>query len=166
MQQVASRLHLAGAPKIGRIDRGAERRSRYHLVVREDGPELEREDVERLLELGRGEHQGRRQPGIVPGGDARRAGAEIVVRGRFHDGQRVNRRGVAIVVRAAVVAVVLTMRVRALSVHHQRLQAWAEDAAQLALEGLNRRGNGHTSFYVDGSFGLPVSDSAIPRPAV
>src|SRR5882757_8850584 len=53
MEEVAARLHLAGTTQVGRID--GERRERVGAgddgVVGEDGAELHREGVERLLEL-------------------------------------------------------------------------------------------------------------------
>ena len=49
-------------------------------MIGEDGAELERERVERSAELLRGEQQRRGEAGVVPGGDARGARAQVVGR--------------------------------------------------------------------------------------
>ena len=99
VQQVAARLDLACAPQVRRID--GERREWIRAgndgMVRENRTELEREGVERLLELVRGDEQRRREPRLVPRVDADGARAQIAWRHGVDDRQRVRRRRVVTV---------------------------------------------------------------------
>ena len=104
VQQMAARLHFARPPHVGGVDR--ERRERVAAgdddVIREDRAELERERVERSLELARGDEQRRGEAGVVPRGDASGGGAQIVVRHRLHDRERRRRRAVVSVMSVAM----------------------------------------------------------------
>ena len=92
MQQMASRLHFARPSQVGRVDAKAFERvpAGDDDVIGEDRAELEREHVERPGEFVRREQKRRREPGIVPLAQARRARAQIVGSHRIDDGQRVH----------------------------------------------------------------------------
>ena len=93
VEQVAARLHFAGAPQVGRID--GQRRERVCAgddgVVGENRAELERKRVERLLEFVAGDQQRRRETGVVPRVDPDSAGAQVGWRQRVDDRERVSR---------------------------------------------------------------------------
>ncbi len=150
---MAAHLVFARAPHIGGIDRDRSKRARAadDDVIGLDRAELEREGIERALELSRDDQQRRGEPAVVPAGDARGAGAQIVAAERVHDGHRLDRRRVPVVIVVTVVTIVtVVMRLRAIArlarsrtVDDQRLQPRAEDGGEVALQRLHRVGNGH-----------------------
>ena len=98
VEEVTSRLNLAGAAHVGGIHR--ERCEWVDAgdddVIREDRAKLERERVEGLCELVIGNQQRRCQPGVVPGVNPGCAGAEILGRHRIDHRQRMGRRRVIV----------------------------------------------------------------------
>ena len=152
VQQVAARLHFDGAPQVGGVD--AQRRKRAAArdddVIGEDRAEFERKRVERLRELARRQEERRREAGVVPRLHARRRRAQVVARHRLDDRQRPRRRSMVVVrvgARLMCVTIVVAARRLALAVHRERLQAAAEDAAQIALERAHGVRDGHGPLY-------------------
>ena len=97
-------------------------------VVREDGPELERECIEGALEFMGGDKERRAQPGLVPRRDTTDARAQIVCREAVDDRQR----GRALVAGDARIS-------------DQRAKPIAEDRSKIAIERMNRVRNLHAS---------------------
>ena len=138
MEQVATRLHFARPTQISWFDVQPLERVRPggDNVVRDDGAEFERKNVERLFEFGLRQHERRRDVGVVPAGDALRTGSKIVGRQRFGHRQRVDQGGFVMTV------VLVTMHrcrlVFSRAVVHERLETGAEDLAEIAFERLER----------------------------
>ena len=103
-------------------------------MIGDDGAELERERVERALELVGREQQRRGERRSVPFLHAPGAGAQVFGGQRLGNRQRVRQRALDMMSAAVGMVAGTRRRARAYAVRDERLQARAEDLAQVAFE--------------------------------
>ena len=147
MDEVTLGLLLAPTPPIRVVDAqvGKRRRSDDYDVVGDDAAVLERENVERAIELVRGKEQGNREPASLPVRRQRCGAREIVERELLHERKRSHH---------VVVAVAAAQ-----SVGDERQQTRAEDRSQIDDERIecgpvmvgqaSRRRRHHEGHYTD-----------------